>query len=621
MTTFEETVATANVLVDHKNYQDAIAHFTEAVEKTAVAEQKIDIYNTIGRLYLSLQKNEEAIQAFQQSLEIHNRLPENKALDLAVNKASILNNLGVITLPTNAKQAVNYHKEALAIFKKAHENDLQNYALHLANTHYSYGDACSVKKDFFMAKKQYKEAIATYETLQKNTNTQPFIANAHYNLGNIYTDENNVFDARNHYLKALKIFRTLAKERPDAYGSLVAATFNNLAVTAKTMYKYSDAITYYENALKEYQQLLEHDRNTFLPFYAATLNSIGIIYTEQHEVKDDFDSYGLSSFSGFGALSAENIKDDEQDRLENYRKGKAVEYYQQAVEIYNELTDQEPETYTHYLATCLHNLGVLYDGKKDYKTAKEHYKKALNIRRFLAEKQPEAFNLDTCVTLLNITTMYQNLLEQTGEIGFKTASLKILKEIEGRLAIYGNSEKPILLSMKSDTQYFTQYFNQVNEEYLEILDAFGKADIISEKIKETIVPSEKLKFQKLIINLFVGLYQKYPDNERLQREMLDTYIQYSWLALRSNEITIAEEALKNGLAMAPDSLALKANQAHLYLVKNETDKATEMYASLKGFANDENESFQKVLETDLTVLKNDGVLHRDIDTILATIMA
>ena len=277
------------------------------------------------------------------------------------------------------------------------------------------------------------------------------------------------------------------------------------------------------------------------------------------------------------------------------------------------MANAEPETYTHYMATIFHNLAVLYDGKHDYKLAEEYYEKALNIRRYLAEKQPEAFNLDVCVTLLNITTMYQNLLEQTSEIGFKAESLKILKEIEGRLNVYGDSEKPVILSMKSDTQYFTQYFNSVDEEYLEISDALIKADAITDKINETIVPSEKLKLQKHIVNQLFISFGEYPKNERLKNEMLNAYIQYSWFALRSNEIAVAEQAIISGFKISPEALTLKANQAHIYLVKNELEKASEIYNSLKLLFNSENESFKKVLETDIEVLKKDGVLKSEID--------
>jgi len=613
MTTFTEDISTANILVNENKFEKAISHFKIALEKAEFDEQQIDISNSIGRLYFNMNEFEMAAEAFEKSLNFHINLPEEKATALQVNKATILNNLGAIFLKQEVKKAIKHHKEALEIFILSHENEPEIYSLHLGNTQYSLAEAFYLKKDFFMAKKHFKEAVKTYESIKENPKTTDVLkANAFYNLGNIYTDENNVHDARTNYLKALKLFTTLTDENPKAYRAMVAATLNNLGVTAKSMYIYSDAIKYYDNALEHYEILIGQNRNNFLPFYAATLNSLAIIYTEQHEVKDDYDSGGLSGFSGFGALSVDNIVDDKKEQLKKIQKEKAVEYYSKAAEIYNELSEKDPEVFTHYLATVLHNLGVLHDEKKDFEMATTYYNQALDIRKFLAEKHPEAFNLDVCVTLLNMVTMFQNLLETTLDINYKSKALAFLKEIETRLSGY-QDERPVVLSMKNDTQYFTQYFNKVDDEYLEILEGLTKADVFSENIKSTIVPSEKLNFQKQILNLLYGIYLKYPENEQLQTELLNVYIDYSWLALRNNEIAVAEKAIENGFKIDENSLSLKANQAHLFLIKKEVDKAKEIYDSLKDIKSEENESFKKVLKADLTVLKNDGVYLTEDD--------
>jgi len=615
MTTFNEDISTATIFVNEQNFEEAISHYKIALEKSDSPEQQIDVANAIGRLYLNLNKLEKAIDFFEKSLGFHHELPEEKAKTLRVNKAGVLNNLGVITLKQDVKKAVKYHQEALEIFKASNITEPNMYVFHLGNTHYSLAEAYYIKKDYFMAKKNFKEAVKIYESLKDSPETTAVLkANAFYNLGNIYTDENNVHDARTNYLKSLKLFTSLTEENPKAYRAMVAATLNNLGVTAKSMYIFSDAIKYYEKALGHYEILIGQNRNNFLPFYAATLNSLGIIYTEQHEVKDDYDSGGLSGFSGFGILSVDNVVDVEKEQLEEDRKEKAVEYYQKAATIYNELSEKDPEAFTHYLATVLHNLGVLHDGKGNFKKADKYYNQALDIRKVLAEKHPEAFNLDVCVTLLNMVTMFQNLLETNVDISYKTKALEFLKEIETRISGYSD-ERPVVSSMKSDTLYFTHYFNRVNDEYLEVLEAMSKADVFSEEITATTIPSEKLKFQKQILNLLYGLYVNYPENERLQTELLNSYIDYSWLALRSNELSIAEKAIENGFKIDENSLSLKANHAHLFLIKNDFDRAKEIYLSLKKLRNDENESFEKVLKTDLTVLKNDGVYLAEDDEI------
>ena len=619
MTHFEEIISAANILVEQKKFSEAIPLYLEAVENTDTAEYKIDLFNTIARIYLAMQKEDEALLYFEQSLDIHQNLPDNKAQKLLTNKAVVLNNLGAITVKNNPVKAVDLHREALDIFKTAEEDMPGKYTLHLTNTLYSYGDAAYAKKDFYLAKKQFREALKRYEEFEDTPANQSVIARIYYNLGNIFQDEHNVYDARSNYLKALKIYKNLSAGNPLAFEPLLAATYNNLGVTAKTMYRFSDALTYYEHALKLYENLIEKDREYFLPYYAATLNSIGIIYTEQHEVKDDISDLGLTGFSGFGILSPDNLTDTKKDQKKALSKEKAIEYYQHAIRVYNELADKSPETYTHYLATSLHNLGVLYDENKSFEEAENYYTKALKIRRYLASNHPGIFNLDTSATLLNLITMYQFKMEQSSDIRYKSEALSLLEEVAERLKDVEHSDKPVIQSMLSEMNYFKKYFGEVDEAYLEISGVIFQTESIEEKIKETLVPAEKLKHQQQVINLLYSAYKKHSNDKRIQKQLLSAYSVYSWLALRSNMIAIAEKALSNGLKLNPESLELKANLAHLHLLKNEMEKAVEIYKTLKDLHNDENESFINVLKTDLAILKSDGVFTGDVQELLENI--
>jgi len=117
MNTFKELISSANILVNDKKYDKAVEQYKQALTLTEVSEQNIDIHNTLGRLFLSQNKIEEAVKSFESSLEIHNNIPEQKAKQLIVNKATILNNIGIIRLKTNLDQAIKYHKEALEFFQ------------------------------------------------------------------------------------------------------------------------------------------------------------------------------------------------------------------------------------------------------------------------------------------------------------------------------------------------------------------------------------------------------------------------------------------------------------------------------------------------------------------------
>ena len=78
MNTFEELISSANMLVNDKKYDKAVEQYKQALTLTEVSEQNIDIHNTLGRLFLSQNKIEEAIKSFESSLEIHNNIPEQK---------------------------------------------------------------------------------------------------------------------------------------------------------------------------------------------------------------------------------------------------------------------------------------------------------------------------------------------------------------------------------------------------------------------------------------------------------------------------------------------------------------------------------------------------------------
>jgi tetratricopeptide (TPR) repeat protein len=144
---------------------------------------------------------------------------------------------------------------------------------------------------------------------------------------------------------------------------------------------------------------------------------------------------------------------------------KGIDYYEKALQLYQKLAYSSPELYTHYVATTTHNLGVIYDEMKEYNTALEYYTKALDIRRDLAAKEPIAFNMDTSVTLLNIITLYHSRLENEKNLVYQEPAKVLIEEAETRLK-YAESEIPVLKSMKSDLEYFKEFFDEIDESKL-----------------------------------------------------------------------------------------------------------------------------------------------------------
>jgi CHAT domain-containing protein/tetratricopeptide (TPR) repeat protein len=101
----------------------------------------------------------------------------------------------------------------------------------------------------------------------------------------------------------------------------------------------------------------------------------------------------------------------------------AVEAYQQALAIYRQLAQQQPQVYEPDLATTLNGLGNALCGLRRYEAALAAYEEAEGIHRQLAAQQPEVYAPDLAWTLAN-----------------KGNALSELRRYEAALAAYEEAE-------------------------------------------------------------------------------------------------------------------------------------------------------------------------------------
>ena len=571
--TFEELITTANAFLNSGKIKKAVSYYTEAVPLADSPELKIDLLNVIGRLYTSTGKTGSAEAFFSQSLAEHENLPEEKQKQLAPNKAAVLNNLGLLSVNNDPARAVKYHIAALDIFNAVDESEKPQYKAHLANTYFSLGDAFYRKKDFFFAKKHFKNAKVLYKELSESDpeTYKPLMASVEYHLGNIYNDQDALPDARMHFLNSRDLYRELTESNPQVYRPFLAAVFNNLGVVAKTMLDQKESAGYYRLALEHYKILAGENHEVYAPYLAATYNSLGILYTETEE------------------------------------KDKAAEHYLKAVEVYHLLSDKQPEAFTHYLATALHNLAVLYDEKQDFAKAIKYYEQALGIRKKLAEKEPGAFDADVCVTSLNLVTLYQALVEKEVDMKYKESAWELLDDIARRLEGLSD-ENPAVVSMKSDLDYYRGYFGTLTMEYIEVLALTGKISGMSDEVDSALNAEEKLEIQEKIIDALKNMLKKYPENERLKSELFSAWIIQSWNALRAGNPELAGRIIDSHLADRKEIPEVKINRGHIHLLSGDFEKAEKIYRDLKDRKGPDNRKYSVTILEDFDVLKREGAV-------------
>jgi len=115
-------------------------------------------------------------------------------------------------------------------------------------------------------------------------------------------------------------------------------------------------------------------------------------------------------------------------RLEEIEKGE--EYYGEAIDIYRNLIKTN-NTFRHYLASVLLNLGDLKNEIGDNATAKEVYEEALNIKHELSKENPQAHLPDLALIHNSLALVFA----ETNE--FEKAEKSYIEAIE----IYKNLSK------------------------------------------------------------------------------------------------------------------------------------------------------------------------------------
>lgn len=571
---FEENIAQGHLSLQENLLEESIESYEAALSSAWSSAQQTGICNTLGKLYQRIGMPEKAIAFFNRSLGLYKQSSDGQNIP---GQAIIYNNLATVYLNSDINLAVENHQNALQIYIKLTEKENSTFYPHLANTHFALGEAFQQKEDFHAAKTHFKAAVKFYEQLPGAAFNE-LKAMAHYHLGTFYTEEFNLYDAMANYTKALGIFQNLETGDELKFKPYTAAVLNNLGVTFKSMGEAEKAFNHYEQALRAYQYLARHEHALFTPYEAATLNSLGILYAE----------------------------------TKNFEK--AIDYSHKTVDIYNDLADESPGAYTHYLATSLHNLGLFYFELKATGSAEKYFKQALQIRRKLADEQPGAFDADVCATALNLGELYQAELENKMDLRYKTLGLTLLNDVSARLQKYPEN-RPVLMSMKSDCVYYSDYFNRISLPQLQLENTRKKIHGLNEDIHSTIYPDEKIVFQNLIVALLEEQTSLLPQNEKLKASLADEYNSLAWMHLQLNQPKDAEAIIRKAQNLGENLPSLQCNLAHSYLLQDRFAEAENNYIGLIDKKTAQNEPYVDIILHDLGKLKSVGVHHADFERV------
>ncbi|CAM4967436.1 unnamed protein product [Rotaria socialis] len=279
-----------------------------------------NVYNILGLIYASKFLYNEAIDSYNQSIEIRRQSQnENDHIDFA----PVYSNLGcAYSEKQNYKDAFNCYKKALDLAQKylpANHVQLFTYTMNMALAYDNLNDyvksltfynkafeiiVTHVQWDHPAVATLYSNLASVYGKLgdyersleyqQKahtiwTTTLPPFhrnIAQSHCNLGKAYASDTNYDEALKHFQLALKILET---HHSDIYQNVLnASCHNNIGTIYLNRQLFESALIHFEKALHIYKQ---HTMNDSI---ATIYNNIGTVYSDLGKYSEAMEYYSKS---------------------------------------------------------------------------------------------------------------------------------------------------------------------------------------------------------------------------------------------------------------------------------------------------------------------------------------
>ena len=379
-------------------------------------ELRADIANLRGVLFSGNNNYAAAEEAYQQALEIGQRLAEKNPDAYELYLASVMNNLAVLMKGTGRYQdAEETHREALEIRRRLAEKNPDAYESDLAGSMNNLANVLKGTDRLKEAEQMHRQALEIYRRLaKKNPGAYEVkLVDPLNNLAILLKNTNRQKEAEELHRQGLEILQRLAEKNPNAYKPSLAASLNNLAALLLDTGSVAEAEKLYRQALEIYRRLAENNFDAYKRYLEVILEKlIKLLNNNGREAETGplFEELLKVRFSPTEPELANRLNERAIQAMKAGENAKSEALYRQALEIRRRLYRQNPEAFGADLATTAGNLAMLLHYNHREAEAEALYREELAIFRKLAKQDVDKWQF---ILHMNLTSLAQ-VLESTG---------------------------------------------------------------------------------------------------------------------------------------------------------------------------------------------------------------
>ena len=312
---------------------------------------KASALNNLGFIYAQNDNQLKAIECYELSLKLSEKLNDNASIGLAYRNMS-----GSYKALGSSIKSVQSDFKSLEYYKKTdHKEGIAN-ALNNIGFYYSETGNTVLSAEYYTKSSKIYEEIGDMRGVAASFN----------NLGNIYHNIGDIKKAIEYYQKSLEVCEK-AKEKEGMTYAL-----NNIALIFKSQKDYANALIYLNRCLKIKEELKEKEG------IALTLTNIGDVYSDLGN-KDktlEYTKKGLKIREEIGDLGgmSQSYNNLGSFYLKELKNDKLALYYYEKCLFNSEKTGNKVA-----IISTLENIGFVYLERKNYSKAIEYASKGLKL--------------------------------------------------------------------------------------------------------------------------------------------------------------------------------------------------------------------------------------------------